>query len=386
MLGEDVLLKATNSQNLAFYINEDDTNPVIEASEVTIQSVTSDTTVFVTNLENGFESRKKPVHIQIQAIKADFFIEPDTASETTAARLISTSEVADSLRWLVDGVYIGSGVHEVVEITKTDYSISLIAFSSLGCVDSLSRDLTFQQSALPEVNLAPVCVGDMLNIHPENGNIFGFYRDEALEQLIKKGQSLTIDSVLQDTSIFVVGLDSLLPSEPKKVDISPIRFEFEIITAVDTLYLSESLTASFSIDTNDITQSAWYINGQFVEAGQNPTLLFDSAGLYHIECIALNTKGCSGQDHFSLTVLDKRPEAPLSSPYLKETSIYPNPNHGNFSVYSEKSGSFKITDLSGREVMSGKLDQGINEVRCEGLKGIYFLTLSDLKVFKIIIR
>ena len=53
--------------------------------------------------------------------------------------------------------------------------------------------------------------------------------------------------------------------------------------------------------------------------------------------------------------------------------IYPNPNDGIFTIYSERGGIFELMDGAGRVLHRVKVDNGQVEVRVDVPAGLYFI-------------
>ena len=72
---------------------------------------------------------------------------------------------------------------------------------------------------------------------------------------------------------------------------------------------------------------------------------------------------------------------------VTEISVYPNPSHGSIKVYNQTSSAtkFVVKDVFGREVLSGNLSVGENDITIENSKGIYFL-ITSYGVLKIVIE
>lgn len=58
-----------------------------------------------------------------------------------------------------------------------------------------------------------------------------------------------------------------------------------------------------------------------------------------------------------------------------DLKIYPVPNHGNFTLEYPHSGSLVITDVSGKTVYEGNIQNGKNHMRLNILPGVYFMKI-----------
>jgi len=72
---------------------------------------------------------------------------------------------------------------------------------------------------------------------------------------------------------------------------------------------------------------------------------------------------------------------------ISENTISPNPSNGNFMVCNKENTNYKICDIAGKEINSGKISNNkfiINNIKFNS--GIYFIKFDDNTSSKIIIR
>lgn len=70
----------------------------------------------------------------------------------------------------------------------------------------------------------------------------------------------------------------------------------------------------------------------------------------------------------------------------KQTKVYPNPNHGSFTIEAEEGAAFGLYNCLGQMVLSGWCDSDRTQVNAQSLdKGIYFLNING-KVEKLVIE
>ncbi|MEZ4916905.1 MAG: T9SS type A sorting domain-containing protein [Chitinophagales bacterium] len=65
-------------------------------------------------------------------------------------------------------------------------------------------------------------------------------------------------------------------------------------------------------------------------------------------------------------------------------TLYPNPNKGSFIVETEEQTPYKIYDLLGKEIKSGVLKEGKNQIDLLSVKGLYFFKAG--KLFPVVIN
>ena len=70
-------------------------------------------------------------------------------------------------------------------------------------------------------------------------------------------------------------------------------------------------------------------------------------------------------------------------------SAYPNPAHDNLTIEGPENSNWKIIDVLGRNIISGKLENQMNKINVESLSnGTYFIYLnhgSENQIYQIII-
>ena len=147
-------------------------------------------------------------------------------------------------------------------------------------------------------------------------------------------------------------------------------------------------------DINNITYNWWVMDpfhSSFIPLLQHTSIAslnVQYTGNYNFKVQAVNIYGVSNIAYYSFNVEDCHPEPSrladkdtssnkpnLTNPIL----IYPNPNEGNFSIVYKigetETGTLKIYDFSGREVLNEQLKSGKNALSIDARNfeaGIYF--------------
>lgn len=62
---------------------------------------------------------------------------------------------------------------------------------------------------------------------------------------------------------------------------------------------------------------------------------------------------------------------------ISKNKIYPNPSKGTFTFESEKSGNIVVSDMSGRNIYSGIVAKGKNNISLKATSGVYILTYQS---------
>ncbi len=73
--------------------------------------------------------------------------------------------------------------------------------------------------------------------------------------------------------------------------------------------------------------------------------------------------------------------APLATQDVQseKISIYPDPSNGNFNLHSTADGTAVITDMSSRQIYSGKIKKGNNQIRLQAIPAVYFINVYTEK-------
>ncbi|MBW3546399.1 MAG: hypothetical protein KY428_12530, partial [Bacteroidetes bacterium] len=334
-----VTLAASNTDSIAIYQNKEDVVPIMQSPETRFDRITKDTCFYVTNITGPFESLKEEVCIRVDPARSSFTYAPDTTSTENKAIFTNTSQDIYQSKWYVDGAFESTGETVSIVIDKEEYTMALVNESSYGCIDSLSRSIIFPTSPTPDTGQITACYGQEVLLSPSNGTFFAFYADMNMDSLIKKGRSLRIDSVVSKFSVFVTGLDSLLPSPVAELAIRPEQIQFSVVATPDTLILAQKRTARFETDSDSLVRWAWYKNGTFQESLSSPVLLFDSAAVYEIVLQAETALGCTVEDTLYYAVLAEEITIPLNVTDSEPVLLFPNPSNGIFSLANLKPGA-----------------------------------------------
>ncbi|MEO9476119.1 MAG: S8 family serine peptidase [Cyclobacteriaceae bacterium] len=388
-LNSSVALADANEDIIKVYTSADATASAFEGSQFEIDQLDRDTVFYISRLESGFESLKTQVNITLQNPEVRFDYMIDTSSVQSQILLINQTQNSIPAEWIVDGETLGNTDSIPLTIGKNNYEVKLMIATTLGCTDSLTKNLIFTASPKPSVSAYTPCFGESVTIAPTNGQIFGFYSNADITDLISKGSSLSLSHVQSDTSIFVVGLDSVLASEAVKVDIMPEIFDFTISASPEILDLSKAKNATFNTDQNNQESWSWFIDGQFIGSLAEIEIFIPDSGSYEVICIGESLSGCAYADTIVYEALVEIND-PLSIEESDRVSIFPNPTSGSVRIINlSQSATAKIYTISGKLVLSKTLSIDSSSIDFSDLeRGIYLLelkrglTLEKFRVFK----
>ncbi len=373
--GSQASINASNSDSIRVYADSLKTTLLFEGSSFTTGTLFSDTLFFVTNIEPTFESTVERVDITIDPIEAIFNYQADsTLLENESILLFNESENANSISWIYNGETIGTDNIQVFELpANNQFDLELVALSENNCSNSRARTISKSISPSPTTSLTLICTGEDAIIQPGNGQIFFFYSDESLTNLIYKGSQLLVSEITGDTAIFITGFDSLIQSDPVEALINVDEFEVQIVTESDTLFNEGPQLVSLSTNNSAAESFAWYLEGSLFEVVAAPTIFLEGVGVYEIVLVSENSQGCVSTDTTSISIIER--PVPTAVDEMMNLSIYPNPSNGTFQI-TDGYTLLDILDISGKEVEFRKTK---NRIQLSGQlgSGVFYLKISN---------
>ncbi len=339
-------------------------------SDLSIGPFYEDTTIHVSGTYAQLESLRVPVTIDIYEVANDFVIEIDTTSVNFKIKA-RASDPSGEVEWFVNDVSRGNENEITIDQSTENLAIRLQVENANGCVSSNEQAFEFSSSITPGQSNMAFCSNESAILRPQNGTIFGFYEDEELTQLIKKGKELALTD---QSKVFVVGLDDGLPSAPREVNID------QLTESVSIEFVSETLESknrvSFSISEGGFDSFKWYLDRELIETSSSPSLVLNST-IYEVILEASSNEGCAGIDTLILDL-----STPLGLDEVTSQLFYPNPSPGNIYLNKNIVGSdLEILDLSGQrinqiktkneEVSLGNLPTGIYLLRFKGAREVH---------------
>jgi subtilisin family serine protease/PKD repeat protein len=341
-------INITHPDTLNFYPFENSSQPLLRGMDNTIGPFHSDTTIFVSKTVNGLESRKTEVQIVENPITLTTSIIPfiDSLSGFWAEFSFSETYVA-SANWQLETIQ-STGLRVPYQLLSDTLNFEYEAVTDSGCLVFHSETLVFSASPTPDIDDMEICLGDDLVLSPGNGNLFGFYADSLFQNPLIKGTELNLDSLTNDTIIFVVGLDSMLPGMIQPVEISVVDYTFHIETSQDSLYLNLGRSIDFTVSETSETVR-WYIDSIYETSSLSPTLFFNQEGRHLILAEGMHASGCSYSDTTSIFVFEEYIE-PLHTA-AESIRMYPIPAFDQIHLemqFEKPIKEISVTDLTGK--------------------------------------
>ncbi len=266
-----------NGENFRFY--KDPTGAILlhEGSSFTTGSISKDSTIFVTNIDAGFEGKISQINIVVEEPLSEFSAftninhgyRNDTLylDETNNTLLPWKDESVNAKVWKWN---LGNGYTSILQNPKTryepgEYQISLITTSEPGCRDTLEKKLVVvNRGPKPVVPDANICEGQTVTLQAQNADNLLFYADSLKNTLIGKGKLFNTGEIKSDTSFYVVNIDSIYESLPKKVKISVNTVNFKPDFNIDTVNVNSKYTVQLQAAGSfpDNQSFVWYIDGK----------------------------------------------------------------------------------------------------------------------------
>ncbi len=286
--GKPVLVAPEGGHLFRFYSDPAGENLLYEGQSYMTGPVLQDTSVYYTNIDQGYESRLRQAKIEVEVPVAQFafmqngidlrdtlFIE-ESGNHTVAIQ--STSTETSTWDWNLGNGFKSTKQHPVTNYQPGQYKVTLKAFNKAGCADTISRNLVvLKRSPAPVIPHAYICPGASVALTASNATSLRFYTDAATKNLVHQGSSFTTGAIASDTSFYVVNTDSVYTSLPYQVDVTVINSPLDITYALDTVRLSPKYALQLTANGNlsNVTHLQWYIND--VQVAQESSFVYDYA-------------------------------------------------------------------------------------------------------------
>ncbi|MFY0625950.1 MAG: S8 family serine peptidase [Reichenbachiella sp.] len=357
--GETATITASNSTSLNFYENDNDIEPFHSGDSWTTEVMVSTQTFYVSSIEGAEESVKVPVLVEVDGILADFEYAQDTL-EFSSSELMSINDQSDQaieISWFVNDNSEGSDSSWLLDYSAlSEINIKQIVTSQIGCIDSLIVNVPIVKSTKPGISDELICIWEDVLIVPGFGEKFVFYSDEAQTNIIGKGKTVFVESILGDTTFYITNITDYIESDPVAFNIQTIGHDPIIMASPDSLVLSVSKIAQFFIEENDVEIFNWYLNDMFVETARSPTLTFDTLGNYDVKLISTHEMGCQDTSYMNFVVYEV-----LNAKENRENlNIYPIPALNNImlsGISAQSISNLKLFNISGQEFFIEKAVQ-----------------------------
>lgn len=352
--GDIFVINPDLADSIHVYTDVKLTQRIYAGKEFVTTAVFRDTILYVTNLDGPYESLPAPLTISIDEVYSTFTAQPDTTFPDKKFLLKISSKPQENvfLQWELWGTNaeptpLGNDPILLVDYEGLDnFRISLTATNGAGCSVRTERSFSPKVSPTPYLSEIQACPGESVQVVPEGGTTFHFYRDSELSNLVHKGSSMLVDNILNDTIFYVVSIDSLLESLPVTVDIkvSTLEANFEIPDSPVDLNTTSTITLEDASFGSVITR-VWRIDGEFAGNSSPITLDITEAGTKNISLEVTDAIGC-------ISILEKTVEIVVITDIdIRDKILFPYPNPASTYInISGNAGTLVLLDYNGRIV------------------------------------
>lgn len=377
--GTMAIISASNTNQIKVYKENDLLEVIFEGDEFLTNAINTDTTFYVTNINGDFESIASEINITVKHPKMGFEHQIDTLNleEKYVLNVRDMHGGTDSILWLVNGSLKGDDKTFSHVYSYEPFNISQIKVDEDGCTDTLRVTFSPEYSNIPGLVDVEICKNSDLTIRPENGEIFYFYEDISLNNLLHKGKTWELHDIQESEEYFVTGVDALLEGASASIKVTLDPAQAIIESSLDTIDLADENQVELLDNSMNSTDSYWHL---FTGARDTSNVLievYDTPGTYDYTLIAEGNNGCTDTAFQSIRVVYI---TALEDANFEKMRIYPNPVNDfltiDFGKYIKEEIEFELIDISGKRIkhftLNGKIKS--HQLSFASLKnGIYFL-------------
>ena len=245
----------------------------------------------------GFLSIRQKMEIYIAKPTADFMMASDTVmmspSEPVKVYFEDNSDIATSWKWDFGNQYGATVANPITTYSQEGvYEVSLITGSSVGCFDTVRKNLVVvMRAAAPSLTEKTICIGNSLILEDESIDTLQVFADEALNQKIFEGKTFVNGSLERDTVFYAVNADGLYHSVPTKIRVNVIKLEAVVSVMANTKTIRKEPGLALS-RSSFADQIEWKSGDNLIGTGDS--LFFNPATLANqtLEMVAISNSGC----------------------------------------------------------------------------------------------
>lgn len=378
--GGRVMIAPSPGQKFKFYRQQPNGTlaPLSQGSELELENILRDTTVFVTNADSLYES--EPVPVRVKVFEADFQVNKDSLGIFDKDELQLTNQTVGAVQWtwdFGDGNTSNEPNPSHTYGKEGIYQLSLITENAQGCRDTLVREIRVFPgifSPAPVIQPVTICPGDSVVLRPSNANAFRFYTSN--EDLIGVGQVLNVGRIYHDTLFYVTGTDFLFESQAVAVTITVAKIKADFAVSNDTIDLSHNETLQVTDRSTGAVRWHWDFGGRATAKTKTASHAYTREGRYTVTLTAENAPSCVDTLTKQIIVIRR------TNDLAEGIRVWPNPASDFLKV--EKTLGLQIPTVvmrvynsSGQEVYSNDNVPYASELDVRPLgKGIYFVTFT----------
>lgn len=375
--GTIATISATNTGHIKVFKHKNGNDLLFEGSQLTTGNLAADTVFYVANAAGMYESVAIPVTIAVSHPQMGFEVALDTLNlnEKYLLHIRDTETSVAHLSWYINGSLISEASGFEYKYGQETMSISQIKTDSDGCTDTLSRMISPQISAIPWVEDMEVCPNEYQTLNPENGKVFYFYKDEAMQQLVHKGRSMDIGPLSAPAKYYITGMDKLIesPAAGMAIGIDPVKARISTPAAI--INLDHENEAILRNTSTAAASSFWLLPGGSFDTTSIRNEVYDLPGEYDYTVVAISKHGCADTVTQQIQVIRI---TGLHEDSKENIVLFPNPVSSTLHVaYDDYPGKhWELIDASGRVWQKVTLPREPNRLTIDmsGMKpGLYFL-------------
>ncbi|MTI21447.1 PKD domain-containing protein, partial [Fulvivirga sp. RKSG066] len=224
----------------------------------------------------------------------------------------------------------------------------LVAGSSLAEIQAATNNALAKYNEYlntpPLIEIAEACPGDNAIIDPSDGNVYEFYADVDLTNLLYTGSAFTTTLVTSPQVYYVVNKDNAYDGDIYRVMARPKPTNADFNMSTDLLLLDETSNTEVTITDKSVDAVSWswdFGNG-FTSSVQHPLMNYSNPGIYTIELTAINDLGCietvskdlevayrSNKPNISGSTICKGDEVELTATNATSLNFYSDENKNN---------------------------------------------------------
>lgn len=265
------------------------------------------------------------------------------------------------------------------QISK-NFVLEVYDSSALGCPPT-RRFFSVHVDEIPEILLEPngravqFCAGEPINFKATAGaENYAYFRNGILQQQTAENE-WTVNNLSNNDSVWVIARKGACLDTTEVVTLLILpkpnaRFTY---TTTGNVY-------QFSPEQKGLKTWAWDFGLGLTSSIEEPVQDFTSrvGTRFMVRLAVSDFANCEGNYEEEIVLGDINSISAVSE--LPSVQIYPNPSAGvlNIEWNSAAQGTYKIFDLSGRALMDGKLDPGVQALNVQSLMpGYYIIKIRD---------
>jgi subtilisin family serine protease len=355
----NAIIAAVNTDEIRVYQDPEGSSPLFEGASFESGSLSSDTVFYISNIKGEFESVIVPVNITITApaMGLQYAIDTVDLDRKNVIRISNADGPVDSLYWYLDESLIGRNANIAYEFSTTPFEVMQVKIDQLGCSDTLQQTIVPSVSPKPQKFNLQVCKHQPFTLAPTNGDVFYFYEDPSLTQLIHKGRAYRASGIDNLTRFYYTNVDQLLESDTATIEIRPSDLDARIAVISDSILLEEAQVVEIANVSEHATTSFWLYETGTIDTTTILKENFQNVGNYHYTLAAFDAGGCSDTARQQITVYQITMLEGAENPGF---SVYPNPTHDLLHIVRDEFSDaveLKLMDISGTLVASTSIEK-----------------------------